>query len=186
MIRRLAFFLVAAAALVMLAGASHAERAWIKDELRLNIRTGPGVKYRILGVLGTGDSLEILSRGEGWTQVRAPGGMDGWIPEGYLQAETPARIRLERYEAETTALRTDFEKLSAEVVDLRDSNQQLSEQESKQRGEIDLLTRENLELSAGARGPEWITGASILFVGAILGVIVHRSASRRPAPRIRL
>ena len=186
MIRGLAFLLVAAAALVMLAGASHAERAWIKDELRLNIRTGQGVKYRIIGVLATGDSVEVLSRTEGWTKVRAPGGMDGWIPEGYLQAETPARIRLERHEAEAADLRTRFEKLSAEVADLRTSNQQLSEQESKQRAELDLLTRENLELSAGARGPEWITGASILFVGAILGIIVHRSAARRPAPRIRL
>ena len=78
--------------------------------------------------------------------------MDGWIPEGYLQAETPAGIRLERHEAETAELRTRFEKLSAEVVDLRERNQQLSERESKQRGEIDLLTRENLELRAGARG----------------------------------
>ena len=186
MMRRFAFLLMAAAALVVLAGTSHAERAWVKDELRLNIRTGPGVKYRILGVLGTGDSVEVLSRAEGWTQVRAAGGMDGWIPEGYLQAETPAGIRLKRHEAETAELRTRFEKLSAEVVDLRERNQQLSERESKQRAEIDQLTRENLELSAGARGPEWITGASILFVGAILGVIVHRSASRRPSPRIRL
>jgi len=186
MIRRLAFLLVAAAALVMLAGASHAERAWVKDELQLNIRTGPGVKYRILGVLATGDPVETLSLTEGWTQVRAPSGMDGWIPEGYLQAEIPARVRLERHEAETAELRTRFEKLSAEVVDLRSNNQQLSEQESKQRAEIDLLTRENLELSVGARGPEWITGASILVIGAILGIIVHRSASRRPTPRIRL
>ena len=186
MIRRLVFPLVAALALVVLAGASHAERAWIKDELRLNIRTGPGVQYRIVGVLATGDSVEVLSRTEGWTQVRAPGGMDGWIPEGYLQAETPARILLERHQAETAELRTRFEKLSAEVVDLRSRNQELSGQGSKNRVEVDLLTRENLELSAGARGPEWITGASILFVGAILGIIVHRSASRRPAPRIRL
>ena len=186
MTRRLVFPLVAAAALVVLGGPSHAERAWIKDELRLNIRTGPGVKYRILGVLETGDSVDVLSRTEGWTEVRAGGGMQGWIPEGYLQAEAPAGIRLERQEAESKDLHARFEKLSTEVVDLREQNQQLSEQESKQRSEIDALTRENLELRAGARGPEWITGASILFVGAILGIIVHRSASRRPSPRIRL
>jgi len=186
MIRRLAFLLLAAAALVMPASASHAERAWIKDELRLNIRTGPGLQYRILGVLATGDSVEVLSRTEGWTQVRAQDGMDGWIPEGYLQAETPARVLLERLQAETQELRTRVEKLSAEVSDLRSRNEQLSGQESEQRAELDTLTRENIELRAGARGPEWITGASILCVGAILGIIVHRSASRRPAPRIRI
>jgi SH3 domain protein len=186
MTRRLAFLLLAAAALLPLAGTSHAERAWVKDELRLNIRTGPGVKYRILGVLATGDSVEVLSRAEGWTQVRGQRGMEGWIPEGYLQPEAPARIRLERHEAETAELRTRSEKLTKDVGELSNRNQQLSERDSGQQAEIDRLTRENLELRAGARWPEWIAGASILFVGAILGIIVHRSATRRPAPRIRL
>jgi SH3 domain protein len=186
MIRRHGLLLVLVAPLLILAQTGHAERAWIKDELRLNIRTGAGVQYRIVGVLKTGDSVEILSRGEDWTRVRAHGGMEGWIPAGYLQAEAPARIRLERHEADTSALRERFEKISAEVEELRGRNEQLSKQESSQQSEMQRLTRENLELRAGARWPEWVAGASILFVGSILGIIVHRSSTRRPGPRIRL
>lgn len=173
-------------ALLVPAAPSRAERAWIKDEVRLNIRTGPGTQFRILGVLTTGDSVEVLSRGEGWTQVRGKGGVDGWIPVGFLQPEAPARIRLERHEADTASLRDRFGKLSGEVEELRAKNSQLSSSGVDRKSDIERLTRENLELRAGARWPEWIAGASILFVGAILGMIIHRSATRRPGPRIRL
>ena len=52
----------AALVLVSLPSASLAERGWDKEELRLNVRAGPGLKYRIIGPLVTGDGVEILSR----------------------------------------------------------------------------------------------------------------------------
>jgi uncharacterized protein YgiM (DUF1202 family) len=185
-LRRIALLPAAAALLVILAGAAHAERVWVKDEVRINVRSGPGVKFRILGGLKTGDSVELISRGDGWTQVRGPEDLSGWIPEGYLQTETPARVRLESHEADTAELRQRVTTLSAEVEELRALNQEISAQETAGVSELQRLTRENLELRAGARWPEWIAGASILFIGMILGIFVHRSTTRRPGPRIRL
>ena len=49
-----------------------AETAWIKDEVKLNLRTGPGVQYRILGAVGTGDRVEVVELTPGWTRVTAP------------------------------------------------------------------------------------------------------------------
>ena len=43
-----------------------------------------------------------------------------------------------------------------------------------------------MELKAGARWPEWITGAAILASGMLVGSIVQTWASRRPRSRIRL
>jgi hypothetical protein len=51
---------------------------------------------------------------------------------------------------------------------------------------IKKLTVDNLELRAGARYPEWITGASILAAGMALGAMLHRSSGRRTPKRIRL
>ena len=48
------------------------------------------------------------------------------------------------------------------------------------------LDRENIELRAGARWPEWIAGGSILLVGGVLGMAVHASSARRQTRRIRL
>jgi SH3 domain protein len=170
---------------VLLATSASAETAWVKDEVRLNLRSGPGTKYRILHSIGTGDKVDVLNRGEGWTEVRSEAG-EGWIPEGFLQPEAPAAVRLERLEAQTTGSRAKLEALTAKTTELETENATLSEQEGAQKSEIELLTRENLELKAGARWPEWITGAGILAVGMLMGAILQSVSGRRSRPRIRL
>jgi hypothetical protein len=164
-----------------------AERAWIRGEIRLNVRSGPGTAYRILGGVATGDGLSVLERGEGWTKVRLADATEGWIPVGYLKAEPPPTIRLAQLEAEVTQLRSQLESTSGEGEELRTANETLSQSDGLQRTEIDRLILENTKLRAGARYPELIAGASILAAGMILGAMLHKSsASRRPASRIRL
>jgi SH3 domain protein len=183
MLRRLALGLATCVALAGLPAEGRAERAWVKDEVRLNVRTGPGNQYRILRVATTGDSLEVLSSGEGWTQVRAEDGLEGWIPEGFLAQEPPAVVRLARSEAETAELRERFATLSKEVEELRTRNGELTALETSQSEELERLTRENLGLQAGARWPHWITGASIFLGGGLVGMIVVLWNSSRRAPR---
>ena len=78
---------------------AHAETGWVDDQVRLNLRTGPGNQYRILASVETGDSVEILSRGDGWIEVRAEG-KSGWVPDGYLRPDPPAVVKLARIEGE--------------------------------------------------------------------------------------
>ena len=77
-----------------------AEPAWVSGEVRLNLRSGAGNQYRILGALKTGDSVQVLERGEKWTKIRTAAGEDGWIPGGYLNPQPPPTIRLEELEVE--------------------------------------------------------------------------------------
>ncbi|MCP5042867.1 MAG: TIGR04211 family SH3 domain-containing protein [bacterium] len=163
------------------------ERAWVRGEIRLNLRSGPGTKYRILAGVATGDGLAVLSRGEGWTQVRMEDETEGWIPEGYLKPEPPPTVRLQQLEVEVANLRTRLSSVSTEADELKTTNKSLSSNDSVQREEIDRLILDNTKLRAGARYPELIAGASILAAGMILGAMLHRSSSsRRPASRIRL
>ena len=175
-----------AAVLLAAPGAARAETAWIKDQLRLNLRTGPGVQFRIMGVVETGHSVQILRRGDGWTQVRIADLGDGWIPAGYLQPEPPAAVRLAQSEAQTSEFRGQFESLVAKSTSLEQENQELAGRDAEQRTQIENLTRENMELHAGARWPEWITGAGILSAGMLMGAILHAVTGRRQRPRIRL
>jgi SH3 domain protein len=185
MSRRLALQFAVLIGLVGLAATSQAEQVWIKDEVRLHKRTGPGTQYRILGPVKTGDTFEVLSRDEEWTQVRNADG-DAWIPAGYLQNEPPARIQLERAIAEGAQMRSDYGTLKAEVEELRAANAELTAKTAALDELAKKFERENFELRAGARWPEWISGASILLVGGILGIIVHASTGRRQTRRIRL
>jgi len=168
------------------AAAARAEQAWIKDEVRLNLRTGPGVQFRIMGVVKTGDGVQVLGRGDGWTQVRVPEVGDGWIPEGYLQSEPPAGVRLAESEAQTSEYRAQLAAIQEETESLRQRTEEVSSRDAEQREAIERLTRENLELRAGARWPEWITGAGILGAGMLLGAVLHVVSARRQRPRLRL
>lgn len=169
---------------------SAAESGWVRSEIRLNIRTGPGTQYRIVGVAKTGDGVEIIERGESWTRIRlkneAGEVKDGWIPEGYLKAQPPPTIRLQQAETRVIELEEEFGSLEAETDKLRKNNQLLTTQDSDQQSQLKHLTMENMELRAGARYPEWITGASIFAAGMLLGAMLHRNSVRHKPSRIRL
>jgi SH3 domain protein len=170
----------------LLATSGQAQEAWVMDKaVNLTLRTGAGTQYRIIGSLTTGDVATILTRGEGWTKVRTTEGKEGWVSAGFLQASPPAQIKLKRLGRETEELRRQVAELSEETTDLRASKDELESDDEEQRLEIDRLTRENYRLRAGARWPEWITGAGIVVIGMALGALLGRNASRRRQPRVR-
>ena len=173
-------------ATLLTSGAAAAETAWVRGEVRLNLRTGPGTQYRIIASLQTGDRVKVQQRAEDWIKVAPEEGPPGWIPEGYLKSEPPASLLLADLERETSVLRKTSAKNSKEVAELAESNASLTEQDEEQRLEIDQLRRENIRLKARARWPEWITGSAIVCVGMIIGAILQRSSGRRASTRIRL
>ena len=182
-----ALLVVANVTLVALvAPAASAEPAWVRADLNLNLRTGPGTKFRIVGNLTTGDGVQILDRATNWTKVQLADGKQGWIPAGYLHPEAPPTIRLAQLEGEVVELRGQLETVTAERETLRDSNATLSTTDEAQSQQIAELSRENARLKGGQRWPEWITGAGVLCVGMILGALWNRTSSRRASPRIRL
>ncbi len=169
------------------ATSGQAQEAWVMDKkVSLTLRTGAGTQYRIIGNLTTGDVAKILTRGDGWTKVRTADGKEGWVSAGFLQASPPARIKLERLGREAEELRRQVTELSEKTTDLRATKDELESDEEARRIEIDRLTRENYELRAGARWPEWITGAGVVLVGMALGALLGRNAGRRRQPRVRL
>ena len=170
--------------LLLAAPTAFAETAWIRGEVRLNMRTGPGTEYRILRNLRTGDRVEVLERKGTWTQVRSSEGA-GWIPAGFLMDERPPTLRLEKAERELSLLRARMEEADRELETLRDTAAGYSEQEQQRETTIQQLTRENLELKEGALWPYLITGASILAAGLILGTLARGFSERRQRGRIR-
>lgn len=167
-----------------------AEVGWVRGEVRLNVRTGPGTEFRILGVVKTGDEVNVVQRGKSWTkiQVKDEEGKTktGWIPEGYLRPEPPPTVRLMQAESRVGSLTQELATLRQETDKLRVDNERLSGQDGEQQSQIKELTMDNMELRAGARYPEWITGASIFAAGMVLGALLHRNSARRQPTRIRL
>lgn len=167
-------------------GASAQSVGWVKGEIRLNLRSGAGTQFKILGAVSTGDQLTIRQRSESWTRVETSEGKVGWIPAGYLENEPPPVLRLQHAENEAATLRAELEEIRSEASSLRESNATLGATDSGQREEIESLRIENFELRAGSATQKWLTGAAILASGMIVGAVLHRNSTRRPSSRIRL
>jgi SH3 domain protein len=164
-----------------------AATSWVKGDVLLNVRAGPGPEFKTLGAITTGDSVSIVESRDGWTHVRSEKAGEGWIPSGFLQEQPPAVVQLQRVEAEAAELRSRVESLTAEAERLRAEHQSLSGKEAQRSEEVQRLTRERDELRLGSRTSELLAGASILLVGGLLGAMASRSGgARRAAGRVRL
>ena len=184
--RRRAGAALGLAAALLVGATARAETAWVGGEVRLNLRTGPSGEYRILGVLKTGDSVELLQRGETWSKVRTGDGKEGWIPGGYLASQPPPALRVAELEAELTRLRQQVAALEETNARLAGSAESEAQGEAGRRAELDRPAAESRGLEAGERWPEWITGATILAGGMLVGAVLASLSRRRNARRLRL
>ena len=55
-----------------------------KNKKRVNVRSGPGTNYKIVGKAEYGVVFETLKRGDGWVKVRHEKGLTGWIKRSLL------------------------------------------------------------------------------------------------------
>ncbi len=117
--------IIPAILIVIWAVSAHAETRYVTDRFEATLRTGPGIEYRILRMVASGQQVELLERGHDWSRVQIPGGPEGWMNSGYLQRDPVARDALQ-------ALTGRIGPLEAENVALRDENARLREQ----RGDI--------------------------------------------------
>jgi len=58
----------------------------------VNLRSGPGTKYAVVGKLREGAALDLLGREGAWYKVRGAAGADGWVLASYLSLEATAAV----------------------------------------------------------------------------------------------
>jgi SH3-like domain-containing protein len=55
-----------------------------RSKKRVNVRSGPGTNYKIVGKAEYGVVFETLERGDGWVKVRHEKGLIGWVKRSLL------------------------------------------------------------------------------------------------------
>ena len=120
--------------LMVAATSTHAKTVYVDDTLYAPIRSGEGTQYRILhSGVRSGTSLELLETSEsGYSRVRTPDGIEGWMVSRYLTDTPIARQRLEatnrqleQARNELNNLRTQLEEVTTERNELRSSEESL-------------------------------------------------------------
>ena len=127
-----------------------AETRYVSDRLEIQMRTGKGTKFRIMRMLPSGTALEILEtdKENGYTRVRAPGGVEGWVLSRLLMKGQAARDkltnaekRLARLELENRRLSSSLDSLKKEKGGSDQERQQLSKENRKISQELENIRR---------------------------------------------
>ena len=119
------------AALCVLPLAASAD--YIRDEVRVNMRTGPSSEHRILRVLVSGSQVARLGQEDGWVLIRTPDGKEGWVPTPYVTRQAPPSVILPKAQAELTEARAQIEKLSNQVTHQASDVRELSQLRARNR-----------------------------------------------------
>jgi SH3 domain protein len=162
-----------------------AETAWVRGEVRLNLRAEPGNEQRILGTVAVGEAVEVLDRGPVYARVRSAGGLEGWLPNSRLDDTAPASARLGEAEQQAAELRERLAATGAEVQELRDARQAL-ETEREQQAARAQQEREAAAQRDALRWPDWVAGASLFAAGMALGALLRGVSGQNRRSRIRL
>src|SRR4051812_28220921 len=136
---------------LLAAFSTHAATVYVSDQLTIPLRRGPSNEYKIINAgLPSGTALEVLQKNEeaGFTQVRTPNGIEGWVPSQYLASEPPARDQLAAatkraasLDAELKALRSNVQEQRSARSEAEGRSTDLGKQTEKLQSELAELRR---------------------------------------------
>lgn len=128
----------------------YAETRYVSDRLEIQMRAGKGTKFRILRMLRSGTQLDVLEvdQENGYSRVRAPGGVEGWVLSRYLMKGQAARERLAdaekqlaQLELENRRLKSSFGELQQEKGDTTQERNELDKQNRQISQELEEIRR---------------------------------------------
>jgi uncharacterized protein YgiM (DUF1202 family) len=162
-----------------------AEHAWVRGA-PLNLRAGAGLDRPVLGSVAPGERIEVVATAGEWAHVKRADGSEGWLAARYLAREAPPSARIAELEAEGAQLREELAAAGRAGDALREQSEDVARAEAERQLEIQRMRQENDALRAGARWPEWITGALILGTGMAFGAVLRGFSGRRRQTRLKL
>ena len=134
------------------ASSALAQTVYVDDTLYAPIRSGEGTQYRILhSGVRSGTALELLERSEsGYSRVRTPDGIEGWVVSRYL-TETPiARERLETANRQLSGARETLSSLRSKLEEVTEERNALRKSEGSLEAKAGRLSQELQEIKTVA------------------------------------
>ena len=143
---------IAGICVLLFPSAVFAENMYVTDSLKLTLRSGPSTGHKILAVVESGQSVEVLEAGEDWALVRIRNGKEGYVLTRYLVSEPTHNIRLEQLQKKHSLLMQQsaarFEentRLKAENKNIRTALNDSEKTLKKLRLQYDKLKTESAE-----------------------------------------
>jgi SH3 domain protein len=100
-------------------GIGMAATRYISEEFEVPMRSGQSTEHRIIALIPSGRAVELITRGDEWSQVRLPNGREGWVLTRYLTDKVPSALQLERLERRHAEVARQHGQLQEKTAELR-------------------------------------------------------------------
>lgn len=184
-------------ALMLISGAAFGETVYVKGVMKITMRTGPGVEHKIVSMVESGDTLDVIEFNRDWSRVRNANGKEGWVLTRYVTSDVPVTLVAATLKRENSALKEALDKVKVENADLSGVKAKFETLENsysllkKEAAEFLSLKQEytamtktyedqqvhiaTLERSLGKEEIKWfLSGAGVLIAGVILGISARK------------
>ncbi len=133
---------------LMLIAPAQAQNLYVTDRLEIPMRSGTSNQHRILRMLPSGTEVTVLETNKslGYTRVRAPSGVDGWVLSRYLMDIPAARDRLVNAEKKLANLELQNKERAAKLAEAGNTRESLLIQTQQLQSENETLKTELAEI----------------------------------------
>lgn len=164
---------LALAALVLTPRPARAD--FVDGEVRVYLRAGPGLEFRILKILSAGTVAQRLGGADGdWLRVRV-GDLEGWVPAANLSAEEPPNVALPHVREKLTSAEGKMGELEQKLTQQTAQLEELAALRERNR----VLEDDASRASATARWKMLAAGSAITLVGILIGLLAPRGSGTR-------
>ena len=118
--------------LILLSSLSQAETMYVTDVIKLRLRFEKGSDQNILGMVMSGQVVDVVQIEDKWAQVRLPDGKEGWVLTRYLTPRKTNAIILEN-------LQKQHKTLKDQLTGIMDKNRHLTKENKRLRLELNQL-----------------------------------------------
>jgi len=173
---------------IIFSSISAAETGFISDEVYTYLHTGPSAKFRILGSIKAGTSINIIERSEDgtYTKISDNKGREGWIMSEF--ASTKQSLK-QKYAALEEKLNTQLESnqdLSQETMTIKQQTNQLQQEISQLTTSLATAKSDLINAQSQLKGEDedvkikWLTrGGLLVLVSFLVGIIVTSLVSKK-------
>lgn len=146
-------FVLLLSGIFVLADRGLAAREYVTDSFEITFRSAPGTDKKIIGMLSSGQPVDVLTTDGEWTLVRLPGSdKEGWVVSRYLIKRLPWEIQAKSLQEEVGNVRGQLSKVNEELTDSSKSRRDLTTELNAKTQELEQLRKEHSELQRGAEG----------------------------------
>ncbi len=176
-----------------ISGYAAAETVYVKGVMKITMRTGPGRDHKIIAMLKSGDSLEMLDSEDGWSNVKTSSGKEGWVLTRFITNKIPVSLLVNKLKQQNKDLSETLENLKKQKMSLDEKAKQSKTIEEAyyrlKKESADFLTLEKqyrktvalfkkqqvrisfLEKQLSKSDIKWfLSGSGVLLIGILLGI----------------